>query len=692
MSSFPDDGPVHTALDILRGKENPFESLARPQRLDDRFLDLHVPEMLAQERDLLLQVIDRYRTEEYSGSADLLQTRVVTVLGDRGSGKTHLLQSLAYREDGKSQIIVRPKYFDRDLPFEEYVLSQLAAALTEPDDVYRSRPIDDLARPLVRRLLRQAIRSMGPTDRIFALAPGRWQRLRLLWGGGRRLDRKLVALADALAPGGGDLRHLIGRHELDIELCVRLIQGHLRRFEVGEGVLASLRRALYGAMVRAVLLEETDPLFRFLDGEYAQLAAPGIRRELAARMLHALVEVCALARQPVIIAFDNLELLFSVRSQFDGELTRSFWNVLAQAVDNTRGLLVLLFAESGLLERAAGFMDSFARDRLLQGVPLFARGPVSQLRLSPPSPAAVQDLIRNRVRRSLGPLPDVERLPTSFPFPAGFLQTDGASGQNLRNTLVRLRDAYSSVVYQRAPHAPAPPPSPADLDWNSLLQSAWDRAMEHDSTPSASHLQQMHAGLAALLEPLLPFASDGWELTAVQPTLAVGDHPTYGLVSMLRWREQRGSGTCLLGIGFLLGRARGMSVDLGAKLDFFRHPSRGDRLIVLWPPTTEGDNLVELLPAATRAVWDQSRQRSRTTLRRIELSELRILMALPEWLGQVVSLPGAPAPVEAVRAFITKRCETLLHLLTLPVLQACNDEEETKSAGSTSRRAFAHEN
>ncbi len=59
------------ALDFLKGKENPFDSLARPQRLDDRFLDLHVPELLAGDRDLLLQIIDSYRVDEYTRSADL---------------------------------------------------------------------------------------------------------------------------------------------------------------------------------------------------------------------------------------------------------------------------------------------------------------------------------------------------------------------------------------------------------------------------------------------------------------------------------------------------------------------------------------------------------------------------------------------------------------------------------------------
>src|SRR5262245_35068859 len=124
------------ALDFLKGKENPFDSLARPQRLDDRFLDVHVPELLADDRALLVQIIDSYRVTWYARSADLRPTRVVTILGDRGSGKTHLLQSLAYRADRKSQLIVRPGYYDHHLPFEEFMLGQLMANLAAEDEVY----------------------------------------------------------------------------------------------------------------------------------------------------------------------------------------------------------------------------------------------------------------------------------------------------------------------------------------------------------------------------------------------------------------------------------------------------------------------------------------------------------------------------------------------------------------------------
>ena len=284
------------ALDYLKGMENPFESLARPQRLDDHFLDLHVPELLAGERKLLLEIIDRYRVDEFTRPADLPPTRVITILGDRGAGKTHLLQSLAYREDGKSQIMVRPSYYDMHLPFDEYLLSQLVATLLAEDEVFYSRPIEDIAGAIVPRLLRQAIRALGPTDRVFALSPSRWQRWRLLLGGAERSNQIFERLAAALQEAPmQDTADLIKHHGLSPEQAMSLLQGHLRKYEAGPDLLAGLRRELYLAMARAVLLKENKALFRFLEGGYTQIAnAANTRLEVVGRLLHALIEVCAL--------------------------------------------------------------------------------------------------------------------------------------------------------------------------------------------------------------------------------------------------------------------------------------------------------------------------------------------------------------------------------------------------------------
>src|SRR5260370_15104429 len=261
MSSFPESARI--ALDFLKGKENPFDSLVRPQRLDDHFLDVHVPELLASERKLVLQIVDYYRVEEYARMADLPATRVVLILGERGTGKTHLLQSLSYRDDGKSQIVVRPSYYDGNLPFEEYLLAQLLATLAAEDEVYRSRQIEDIAAALTRRLLRQTIRALGPTERFFALGRRPRRQLRFFFGGVdkecRVFDRLVGVLDNAPVL---DLQRLIRDHDLETEQCFHLVRGHLQRYEIGADLLPVLRRRLYAAMAQAALLRQNEPLFR----------------------------------------------------------------------------------------------------------------------------------------------------------------------------------------------------------------------------------------------------------------------------------------------------------------------------------------------------------------------------------------------------------------------------------------------
>ena len=508
MPNFPETAkPV---FDFLKGQGNPFESLARPQRLDDQFLDLHMPELLARERQLLLAMIDRYRVTNYHGAADMQPTRVVTILGDRGSGKTHLLRSLQYGKDGQTQLIIRPTYYEAALPFEEYLLDHLVRALTEEDEVYQSKALADIAAAMTRLLLRQALLALSPTDRLFFVSSRRWPCLRLLLGGGNGPSKRLDDLAHELevVPARQDLLDLLESHGVQTAQGYRLLAGHLGRFEVGKSFLADVRRHLYLAMAKTALRLDAEALERFLGGEYLQAQPePNTRFEIVAHLLHALTEVCTLVQLPIVLAFDNLERLFSPRGQPDANLIRTFLNNLAQAVDNTKGLLFFLFAESSLFDgQVVPNMDSFARDRLSQGVPLHAQGPVDVVRLKPPSTEEIGLLVDVRVRRLLAKEQAVDGLPAGFPFDSTSLQNiTGTENQNLRVTLQRLRDEYSRVVYGRVPEAPVRPPvPPRPPDTAILLDSTWKKhlaaAGQKLTSSPVGQLSMLHEGLGRLLQ------------------------------------------------------------------------------------------------------------------------------------------------------------------------------------------------
>src|SRR3954471_15216612 len=98
MSISPDAADVTArALAWLRDRANPFDSLVRPQRPDERFLHVHEPGVHRAEFENLRAVGEACRPRGYGlrahqPGAGLADSRVVTVVGPRGAGKTHLLE------------------------------------------------------------------------------------------------------------------------------------------------------------------------------------------------------------------------------------------------------------------------------------------------------------------------------------------------------------------------------------------------------------------------------------------------------------------------------------------------------------------------------------------------------------------------------------------------------------------------
>jgi len=683
------DAPAR-ALDWLRGRPNPFEGLVRPQRPDDRFRDLHVPGLLRAPRERLLAVIDAYRLTEYRAASDLRDTRAVTILGARGAGKTHMLDAIAHHGDDKAQLLVRPPYIDVDVPFEDYLLDQVVTTLQGEDLVQGGRPFLDIAAQLTRLLLRQTLRGLGPTDRLFAGGPATpRQRLRLLWGGGERLANPYTQFALDLEDRSRnrDVAQLAMQHALAPRLLYELLEAHIRRYERGDEVLSAVRRELYLAMARTTLLQDRDAFGQFLETDYnLPSARPFFRADLVRQQLHALVEVCALVQMPVVFALDNLEGSLAPQGRLNEVTLRAFMDNLAQAVDQTRGLLFLLFAEIELWRQVRRTTHQFALDRIDQGVPLHAQGPVDLIELKPPPPAELQQLIAERISQQLQGCPEVGQVPEGFPYSPAFL-TDlaGRSGMELRRLMMRLRDEYSRVVYGRS--APAvEQPKPA-VDWGPILDRAWTEKLTAAgrklSDNLAAHAPALHLGLRRLLQQVGPAFPGGWELREAHAMTTTDGHSVYSQVTVLDWRagsvSDRSESTAINGtpggtaavrvsVGLLLARGPGLPRDLSGKLAPLADSAhQADYLVVLWPRAAEKD-LVDVLSADTRKTWDKGTKRYRgAALRSLSDDDLRKLLALPDWLDTLQSLPEAPVPVEVLQNFVRQRCQTVLPLALPPM-------------------------
>src|SRR5580700_9584228 len=135
------------ALEVLRRAGNPFRNYFARNPDDEVCARYHVPELYARERDQLLGAVDLYRYEPTTHS------EVVPVLGNKGSGKTHLLYSIKHGTEGAWQLLVTPGTYQKDTDFLEYLLYQLIDTLLGGGKQKGARPLEYVGAELVRRLL-----------------------------------------------------------------------------------------------------------------------------------------------------------------------------------------------------------------------------------------------------------------------------------------------------------------------------------------------------------------------------------------------------------------------------------------------------------------------------------------------------------------------------------------------------------
>lgn len=173
------------ALEELRRAGNPFRNYFARNPDDEVFHLYHVSDLFSRERQQLLDVVNLYRTTPG------MHCEVVPVLGNKGSGKTHLLHSIKHGTGGQWQLLVTPGTYQRDTEFLEYLLFQVIDTMLGGGKQQNLRPLDAVGNLLVRQLLTQALEALTPAQRLEVFPPaglGRWAR-RLGLGGGQAQER-----------------------------------------------------------------------------------------------------------------------------------------------------------------------------------------------------------------------------------------------------------------------------------------------------------------------------------------------------------------------------------------------------------------------------------------------------------------------------------------------------------------------
>src|SRR5919199_1226591 len=407
------------ALEVLRRAGNPFRNYFARNPDDEVCARYHVPELFAREREQLLGVVDLYRY------APTTHSEVVPVLGNKGSGKTHLLHSIKHGPEGTWQLLVTPGTYQKDTEFLEYLLFQVIDTLLGGGKQKNARPLEYVGEQLVRGLLRAALNALTPPQRLELFpAPGLGKWARVLGLGGSQALERTQWLIDGLARPcplpfqGGAVRRACAEAGLETEKAFELIATHVARTDP-HNPAGLMRRHILEGFARAVLLGDEADLAGFLTYGFAELefqVRPS-RQDLVLALFKVLMRVLQDLRIPVVVAFDQLEDLLLARRSDDAHRTaEAFFAGIVQVMHQIDGLLFLIFAERGLWNRFVPSLDGYIQDRLNNPVHVPKHGTVKTLRLEAPDANLVRKVVEARLEGSLRDLPEAREFDPLFPF------------------------------------------------------------------------------------------------------------------------------------------------------------------------------------------------------------------------------------------------------------------------------------
>lgn len=564
------------ALELFRRAGNPFRNYFARNPDDDVCALYHVPDLFARERAILLGVVDLFRCDP------TMHCEMLPILGNKGSGKTHLLHSIKHSSDGAWQLLVTPGTYQRDTEFLEYLLFQVIDTLLGGGKQKNTRPLDFIGDRLVRQQLTAALNAMTPGQRLDTFPPaglGRWGK-RLGLGSSQAQERCQWLITNLTAPATPSvttetLRRVCEEAGITPEQACTIVCDFIDK-TAAHNTAGLMRRSILLGFARAVLLRDESDLASFLTYGFAELdfqVRPS-RQDLVLALFKALTGVLCELRIPIVVAFDQLEdLLLARRSEDANRTAEAFFAGIVQAMHNLDGISFLIFAERGLWNRFVPSLDGYIQDRLNNPIHLPEVGTLKALRLEAPSLPLVRSIVEARLRPVLRQLPDHDNLSSIFPFTEEQIDRIGRTEPTLRDMLQQFRHQFDHVVFgpgtvTSAPVAPVyQPTNPvADQVAEELLRDPTlylppeVRSVVRVETPAVEPMMEE-------VEPAVP------EMTESVPESTGAEtadqyQPTSSLISLEELWEQefqaaRGN---LQPNGALMGATRELQMGLGAFL------------------------------------------------------------------------------------------------------------------------------
>ncbi|MFZ4646314.1 MAG: hypothetical protein ACOYNP_11225 [Gemmataceae bacterium] len=465
---------VRSAIEYLKQAGNPFRNHFARNADDEACGRFHVPELYARERTMLLALIEQFR-EKPGEDAGLLP-----VLGNKGSGKTHLLHTIKHGAGGR-QIIVTPGTYQRDTDFLEYMLFQVIDTLLGGGRQGKTRPLHVVGLDVACRSLSAALASLPSSERIQLFPPpflgGLLGKLGLGHDQAREKCSWLISKLENSHEfeSANDLLDLCDEAGLDAQRACDLASSHAAN-SMGRATQGLMIASVIKGFCHAIFLGDESELSSFLTFGFAEIefhVRPS-RADLVLSLFRALMEIMRKARVPVVIAFDQLEdLLLARRGEDSFRIAESFFAGIVQSLHQVPGLGFLLFAERGLWNRFVPSLDGYMRDRLTNPVHLPGLGTVQAIRLDPPQPILVRLVVEARLRSTHAAHACFTGLPACFPLDPEQVDRVARTESTLRDMLQQFRAMFDAAVYgeQVAVAAPEAPTTenPTPVVLNRLL-------------------------------------------------------------------------------------------------------------------------------------------------------------------------------------------------------------------------------
>jgi hypothetical protein len=559
------------ALAELRKGSNPFTTKVAAVGTATGSIHTHVRVHAEQQFEDLLKIVQLYRR----GSTE---TRIYPVVGDPGTGKTHLLYVLRDElrqhaiRTGEETLFVVVEHLSPGMDPIDYLRWQISRyMLSNKGDGERILRV--IAGRLTSHLLAQSLRHLSPPQQIGLIPPvGFWQRVRMWFGSEHLAQRRIESVAKLIeicdqAPEPATLQKACENAGVSPKRALAVVTEHINRTE-SKNVTDWFRKELFTRLARYSLLNDREPFDEFQKGETDPPAFVKEGGNISRCLLDCWLELLATLRTPVVVVFDQLEDYFYGNSQ-EAELAnrKDFIKAITSFIDKVSSVCVLAFAARTVWTELINDATEYARERLTQDISL--AGKASQKVIAMPSriaPHVVLDLIRSRLQSSFPEL-NFTGLNPSFPFSDDDLK-ELADQQSIRECLRILADRFNNVVHPIEPdltEVAARLRVRLETLWNDQVTAAKQQHGENPPTDT-TFIPEFQGALKGWLQYLHTTDQTGSGKWAKVEVVTKPERQSYGYLTVVRTEAASLPG---IGIAAWLGERRPKYNNLVKNLEYF---------------------------------------------------------------------------------------------------------------------------